>query len=131
MKHSGAVAEARENLAAGLLADNTTVKGLLAEIERLNNGLAQSAAVIAAMDKEKRELSSHLAVPESKVATTLTLTNLLEQGLNSGHIRSKPMLDTSDPEATEWPTVYLIDQVKAVQAKLLGQFSHPSGQRCP
>lgn len=119
MPNSAAIKEARENVAANLLVDNTTVRGLLAEIERLNNGLAQSAAVIAAMDKEKRELSSHLAVLESKVATALTLTNLLEQGLNSGHIRSKPMIDTSDREATEWPTVYLIDQVKAVQAKLL------------
>ncbi len=119
MNNSTVISEARENLAANLLVDATTAKGLLAEIERLNNGLAQSAAVIAAMDKEKRELSSRLAVLESKVATALTLTNLLEQGLNSGHIRSKPMIDNSDHEATEWPTVYLIDQVKAVQAKLL------------
>lgn len=119
MPNSTAIKEARNNVAANLLVDNTTAKGLLAEIERLNNGLAQSAAVIAAMDKEKRELSCRLAVLESKVATALTLTNLLEQGLNSGHIRSKPMIDTSDHEATEWPTVYLIDQVKAVQAKLL------------
>lgn len=67
MKHSGAVAEARENLAAGLLADNTTVKGLLAEIDSLNNGLVQAAAVITALDKEKRAMSSRIAVLEARV----------------------------------------------------------------
>ena len=118
MPNSAAIKEARENVAANLLVDNTTVKGLLAEIDRLNNGLTHSTSVIAALDQDRRNLISQVATLESKVATAITLTTLLEQGLNGGHIKSKPMLDTSDPTATEWPTVYLIDQVKAVQAKL-------------
>jgi hypothetical protein len=119
MTNAEAVAEARENVATNKLVENCVVKRLLAEIEILQRCSSNSAAVIAGLDKEKRELTAQLqsqirlASWHDKAANDLLA--LIQRGLASGHIRSNPFMDTGDENATEWPVIELATEVARVR----------------
>lgn len=47
----------------------------------------------------------------------LSALKLVARGLNSRHITARPIMDTSDPKATEWPILNVSEIVLAAIAK--------------
>lgn len=54
----------------------------------------------------------------TKNTKALATLKLIKRGLESGAIRAKPIMDMSDPNATEWPIIEVIDEVVAAITEL-------------
>lgn len=73
------------------------------------------------MDQLCRELN---AGPRREAAL-----RLVQRGLQSGHMKSKPILDRSDPNAAEWPVLDLYEVVTAALSSAKAALGAPQEGR--